>query len=162
MCRLFSDTGGNFTCITHNGTSVVDYMLASTNLFDMFTDFGVDDKDDSIHFPLYCQIKLTCNRILDERPQYQETTEIWNTFKWRPELQELFIKNFHRNFEAFKNETNISVQESILPLLPDFSNVVRSSAEKMKCSHRLSRPSVERHLGGIKIAFLQSVQSIGH
>ena len=92
--RLFSDTDGNFTCLTHNGTSVVDYMLASTNLFDLFTDFGVDDKDDSIHFPLYCQIKLKCNRILDERPQYPETTEIWNTCKWRSELKELFIKKF--------------------------------------------------------------------
>ena len=55
--RLFSDTDGSFTRMTHNEISVEDYMLAST-LFDMFTDFGVDDKDDSIHFPLYCQIKL--------------------------------------------------------------------------------------------------------
>ena len=45
--------------MTHNEISVEGYMLAST-LFDMFTDFGVDDKigSNSIHFPLYCQIKL--------------------------------------------------------------------------------------------------------
>ena len=91
---------------------MVDYMLASTNLFDLFTDFGVDDKDDSIHFPLYCQIKLKCNRILDKRPQYPETTEIRNTFKWRSELTELFIKNIYRNFRCLKIKL-ISVSKNL-------------------------------------------------
>ncbi len=39
--RLFNDSKGNFTCVTHNGASVIDYMLASSELFSYFCDFGI-------------------------------------------------------------------------------------------------------------------------
>ena len=40
---LFGDKDGNFTCLTNNGTSVVDCMIASTALFSKFTYFAVYD-----------------------------------------------------------------------------------------------------------------------
>ena len=36
--RLHGDTRGNFTCITHNGASTVDYHLAFSHLFDYITE----------------------------------------------------------------------------------------------------------------------------
>lgn len=142
--RLFADTESNYTCIANNGASVVDYMLASTNLFDMFTDFGIDDKDNSIHFPIYCQLKLCYSGALNERSQNTDLIEAWSKFKWKPEFRESFINNFGRNFEQFKNNVNVSAQQSLLPFLPDFINVVRSSADEMKCKSRKNRFSVEQ------------------
>lgn len=142
--RLFADTEGNYTCIVNNGASVVDYMLASTNLFDMFTDFGIDDKDNSIHFPIYCQLKLCYSGALNERSQNTDLIEAWSKFKWKPEFRESFINNFGRNFEQFKNNVNVSAQQSLLPFLPDFINVVRSSADEMKCKSRKNRYSVKQ------------------
>ena len=56
--RLFNDLDGNYTCFANNGTSVVDYMIASTTLFSKFTNFGVDNFDTSDHMPIYCTLTL--------------------------------------------------------------------------------------------------------
>ena len=37
--RLFDDCTGEITCVSNNGRSVSDYMLASTRLFNSFTHF---------------------------------------------------------------------------------------------------------------------------
>ena len=35
--RLFADVDGNITCISNEGTSIVDYIIASSSLFDKFS-----------------------------------------------------------------------------------------------------------------------------
>ena len=42
--RLFNDKDGSSTCIANNGKSVVEYILASTDLFECFTNLGVCDQ----------------------------------------------------------------------------------------------------------------------
>ena len=54
--RLFDDVDGNSNCISNNGMSIVDYIIASSNLFDKFSSFIVDDVSD--HFPLKCSLRL--------------------------------------------------------------------------------------------------------
>ena len=49
---------GNFTCINHNGASVVGYDIASSDLFPYISYFCVENRDESIHFPLNCQLKF--------------------------------------------------------------------------------------------------------
>ena len=58
--RLFEDVKGEITCVANAWRSVVDYMLASTSLFDSFTNFKVGSEDFSDHFPLICTINLSC------------------------------------------------------------------------------------------------------
>ena len=48
--RLIDDVDGNITCISNNGMSIVDYIIASSNLFDKFSSFIVDDYDVTIIF----------------------------------------------------------------------------------------------------------------
>ena len=48
--RLFDDIDGNFTCISNDGLNIVDYILASTNLFELFSSFSVNEYDVSDHF----------------------------------------------------------------------------------------------------------------
>ena len=57
--RLFNDIQGEYTCFVNNGASVVDYMMASTNLFPYFSDFGVSDNLFSIH----CTVRLNSKGI---------------------------------------------------------------------------------------------------
>ena len=43
---------GNFTCLTNNGASVVDYHVVSTELFSQITYFCVEIRDESDHLPI--------------------------------------------------------------------------------------------------------------
>ena len=48
--RLFDDKEGNITCVANEGRSLVDYIIASSNLFDKFSYFCVDNHDFSDMF----------------------------------------------------------------------------------------------------------------
>ena len=41
--RLFDDIEGNITCTANDGRSIVDYIIASSNLFELFSTFAVDN-----------------------------------------------------------------------------------------------------------------------
>lgn len=56
--RLFDDIEGNITCVSNEGRSIVDFIIASTSLFDKFLYFGIDHHDFSDHFPITCTLKL--------------------------------------------------------------------------------------------------------
>ena len=49
--RTENDTSGNFTCVANEGKSVVDYVIASSVLFDSIADMSVDEHDFSDHLP---------------------------------------------------------------------------------------------------------------
>ena len=68
------------TCCTVNGTSTVDYMLATTDLFENIIDFKVSHIDDSYHFPLICQFKF--QQIIKEKSdETKYEYEQYPTFK---------------------------------------------------------------------------------
>ena len=60
--RLFDDTDGNFTSSANNGVSVVDYNICNTALFDKCTYFRVENRTESDHFPINCQLTLKINQ----------------------------------------------------------------------------------------------------
>ena len=64
--RLHDDVRGNFTCINHNGASVVDNNIASRDLFPYISQFGIENRDVSIHFPLNCQFKFPSNHVINQ------------------------------------------------------------------------------------------------
>lgn len=53
--RLFDNTEGNFTCLANDGASVVDYNIASSKLFSYISYLNIEDRDETVHFPVYCQ-----------------------------------------------------------------------------------------------------------
>ena len=90
--RLFDDLPGKFTCTANNGTSIVDYVVASSCLFKFFTSFGVHVVDWSVHFPLYCNIAVSCNAPVRDQPN--EILSPWYNYKWKPESREEYIDHF--------------------------------------------------------------------
>ena len=57
--RLFKDQSvGRVTCYTHNGESVVDYVITSLRNFKSVSDFEVNEFNEySNHAPLYLSFK---------------------------------------------------------------------------------------------------------
>ena len=91
---LFKDIEGNFTCTANNGASIVDYMIASTQLFQYFTDFGIGELDQSDHFPLFCCIHLKFNTQDSNASHTQDDLKTRAKFKLKLEFKTSYMTKF--------------------------------------------------------------------
>ncbi len=85
------DRCGEFTCFSNDGASVVDYMTASSLLFQYIKDFKDLDRDDSDHFPVSCVFEFSyrSNNIVNNINDYPLNT--WKKFRWRNSLCDEFV-----------------------------------------------------------------------
>ena len=132
--RLFDDTEGNITCIANNGRSLVDYIIASSNLFDKFSYFGVDNHDFSDHFPLTCSLQL--NNISHETDTYDDTDTAskWDKYKWKESLKQEFSDKFRFHYTHFMNRFLNINQNNIAQSLREFVNIFQEAGKSMKTS----------------------------
>ena len=103
--RLFNDLDGNYTCFANNGTSVVDYIIASTTLFSKFTNFGVDNFDISDHMPIYCTLTLNVEQhTFDNTHRQTQGNEsyAYEKYKWKHEYKDAFLVKFRESFRLFQ------------------------------------------------------------
>ncbi|MEW8546815.1 MAG: endonuclease/exonuclease/phosphatase family protein, partial [Candidatus Thiodiazotropha sp.] len=143
--RLFEDANGEITCVANNGRSVVDYMLASTSLFESFTYFRVGSEDFSDHFPLQCKLSLTYqrDRNFNDRSRSNVDKNAWNKYKWREDSKNEFLENFSKLFQNFKNQF-LSRTGAVLPLLPQFMNIIKQAGKCMKVKIKKAQKSNEQ------------------
>ena len=133
--RLFEDVKGEITCVANAGRSVVDYMVASTSLFDSFTYFKVGCEDFSDHFPLICRINLSCPGQGIQKTNFNMNGNAWRKFKWKENLKDQFIYSFTTLFAELK--TKISrANEPIVNFLPEFINIYINACKNMACVNR--------------------------
>lgn len=88
--RLFDDIDRNITCTANDGSSIVDYMIASSSLFNKITSFGVDSIDYSVHFPLYCT--FTFSNLNQHYNENNYGLEQWVKYKWKSELKDEYLE----------------------------------------------------------------------
>ena len=102
--RLFDDRDGNITCTSGNGWSVVDYNIASTDLFKYATYFCVLDRSESDHFPIQCSFSFPTAQIVSPRItrtiEYHNISSSYQTdsFKWDENKKQTFIAIFSLKF----------------------------------------------------------------
>ena len=75
---------GNFTCITGNSKSVIDYFLVETSVFDDILDFVVGERLESIHMPLQLTLNifLRMQNNVDQIPQNRSNTHTYDRYKY--------------------------------------------------------------------------------
>ena len=129
--RFPSDAEGHFTCIAHQGASIVDYLISSSELFNYISDFTVLDNDNSDHFPITCSITLQAEteNIVANSDKMKCELFPFKRFKWRPEHSDKFKTKFHQLFNNFCH--NLPDSASVLPLLGVFNGVYESAADVM-------------------------------
>ena len=94
--RMFGDSEGNFTCTANNGTSVVDYMICSSKIFDSVTDFRILRDDLSVHFPLKCSLSFRLKHNSLRTPNTVKDNvqlHIWTKYKWNEQYKDNFLRN---------------------------------------------------------------------
>jgi len=132
--RLHDDKTGNFTCIANEGHSVVDYHIASTELFPYVSYFNVEQRDESDHYPLYAQLKFTGS--IQPRnfvtPQQNVPVVPVDSFKWKSTFQGEFAENFRTNIRSQFNKIVSCIAENVDLGVQCILEVYKLSAQKMR------------------------------
>ena len=92
--RFPCETEGVVTCVANDGSSVVDYFIASSNLFQFITDFEVCDRGESMHFPLACSLKFVKNLTSGNSDDSNEIVYDYVKFKLKDTLKDTFSERF--------------------------------------------------------------------
>jgi hypothetical protein len=85
--RCGKDKHGELTFLSHQGKSVVDYVVVSSELFRSVCDFEVMSIDSSDHFPLSCKFPAPAQAVADN----DELETVCHTrYKWNNTLKDTF------------------------------------------------------------------------
>ena len=120
----------------NNGSSVVDYMLASSTLFNNVTNFGVHDYLFSLHCPLYCNFSFATKsvRIISsestqrstESPKHLYEKIIWNGSK-KSEFDKKFNERIYPFYEDLKTFSATDMLENFIAMIKSCCPMSRKS-----------------------------------
>ena len=144
--RLFDDKEGNITCVANEGRSLVDYIIASSNLFDKFSYFCVDSHDFSDHFPLICSLTLSNSFHEADAHDDKDNASNWDKYKWKESLKQEFMDRFRFHYTQFKDRVSNTNNNNIAKLLPDFVNIFQNAGKSLKTTFPFKQSSVFKHV----------------
>ena len=141
---------GNFTCITHNGASVVDYVLASHSLFEGIHDFQVLPMADfSVHFPLCFNMEVinidesfqsSCPNELTEHPTHDLEQRI--RYIWNEQHADLFVTSLQQNMPSLE-VLHPQSSDEIDTTLDAFYTIMDNCAKNMKHTSKSNTQRVQ-------------------
>jgi len=88
----------NFTCFS-DGSSLVDYIIASPNIFPYVRNFCVLDRDDWDHFPLSCELALIKKHVLNMQSNVVAPLTPIKRYKRNQSRMSSCINNFKSTFK---------------------------------------------------------------
>ena len=174
--RMNDDMEGHLTCFTGNGSSLVDYTLASTKLFTLFQSFEIGDIDEYTHLPQIFSMVLPLNTFTYNAESVNVTHDnrcdsqnIKRTFyKWTADsFQKLTNSDYLIECNTYIDSGDINnaikcfnslLQDSCVKNIKQQENKKRTNAEwwdsemsllkssKYKCLRNLRREPCERYL----------------
>ncbi len=86
---------GDFTFMGVSGASVIDYLLASSTLFEHVIDFSIDSRCESTHIPLTMKLRTTLMTRGDCNNNTKHKTEKSFIFVWDNKKLQIFRDNLH-------------------------------------------------------------------
>ena len=131
--RFPGDSEGDYTCLTQNGCSAIDYGISSSGLFSQILDFGLiynlPSNSSSAHLPIYCNIETipSINKEvsnLNSRIKYQ----------WDPNMEQVFL---NRLLEVDFSDFILSIDHSEIDgSVKKLNSVIQNCASEMKHTSR--------------------------
>ena len=115
------DDTNEYTFLSHNGCSIIDYLITRECDFKNIAKFSIGNFNEwSDHAPLH--FSLLCNNFVPEKSQYSETR-----YKWDESLRQQFRSGIISNLQRFNTivKGNDSMDRgSVDTMLNDFTQIV--------------------------------------
>ena len=134
---------GSYTCITHNGASVVDYVLVSHEILSEVQDFEVLNLSDfSVHFPLIFTLRSLhtpvneqhqVSSIFSDQTNAQNNVNLKQRIKyvWKEECGESFVAKLENDAPALQG-LQIANMDDVNTALVSFYDTLDNCARDMK------------------------------
>ena len=122
---------------------MVDYNIASSKLFAKISNFSIEDRNESIHFPVYCQFTFPYKNPpphIGDKPQNRPSQNNLNYLRWSDGQKENFLTHFRNNSNISKQDISQQINENIDAAIELLTTVYTSAANCM------SKPSKLRSL----------------
>lgn len=143
--RNIKDQLGEITCIANNGSSIVDYFIASSNLFQYITEFEVGKRSESVHFPLHCKLTFQLNSFSETEgsPNPDNNTinqhlshEALEKYRWDENKKNMFLDEFKLILNDLKSRLMITVGQNLSETLDIITSMYHKAAECIKVPRR--------------------------
>ncbi|MEW8544973.1 MAG: reverse transcriptase family protein [Candidatus Thiodiazotropha sp.] len=132
--RVPGDIEGEITCVANEGSSVVDYIVASSALFEFITYFEVGNRTESVHFPLICSLTLDVreNREASIDDNVNTTCNTFMKFRWKENFKDIFLQRFIALYQTMMDrileKINVNIDEGVELIV----SLYQTAAECMK------------------------------
>ena len=131
--RAKSDSTGKMTCYTYNGSSVVDYVLCSREIFNLI-DLRIDDIS-----PLsdHCMLHTTLTLPGSQQSPGHHVTHLdhkQTRAKWKPQFKDDYINNLsHPNIQQYLNTlyTTLENPDALRQCILRFTNILLDANHKV-------------------------------
>ena len=130
--RFPGDTKGEVTCVANDGSSIVDYFIASSNLFPFITDFEVCNRGESVHFPIACSLKFDNNLTSYNSDDSNEIVYDYVKFKWKDTLKDTFSERFLVIYNDLRDSIFEMINNNINECVQTIVKVYQTAAECMR------------------------------
>ena len=123
--------------LKNEGSSVVDYSIASSNLFQFINDFEVCNQSESVHFPISCSLTFDSNVINDNSDDTNELVQDYVKFRWKDTLKDnTFLERFNVIYNELRDVIFDSIQNNINDCVQTIVNLYQTAAECMRIKGR--------------------------
>ena len=118
--RLFENTE-KMTCYTHNGESVIDYILTNSQNFGAFTNMTVQDYNEfSNHAPISFCLKIGTQR------SGEATAKFRDVYRWKEDCKIEFVNSLENDINLLQDI--VDTNESINSIIDNFSTLITDRA----------------------------------
>ena len=119
--RIGEDRGiGNLTCITANGTSLVEYVLSDTQLFNIFCHFKVCDANE---FSDHCIVEFS---ILSQMPRI--STNIYHDVNTMKRKKYVWNPNNAKSEEFIQSISSVNTLNKLSDIVQGIENITDCEA----------------------------------
>ena len=133
--RMFDDKNEEITCISNNGRSVVDYMFASTSLFNSILHFQISSEDFSIIFHYIVHLSCPEQSSVLSHLKISVMKIIGQDLKWNEDLKNNFVECFSTIFSNFKDKV-ARENRPALSYLTEFIKIFKTAGKCMRVKNK--------------------------
>lgn len=137
--RMHEDVVGNYTCLTYNGASVVDYHVISSELFSCISYFNIEMRGESDHMPLCSRLSFfveeCCNNTTSILPDDNNFGYV-DKYKWNSDHRDEFLTMFLNNCNTMAANISFEIDSDINSAVDKILELYRISAINMRVKYR--------------------------
>ena len=123
---------GEITCVANDGSSMVDYFIASSNLFKFITDFEVGNQSEYVHFPVFCTLSFNGNGENESSVQENEFVNNYMKFKWKDTVKDILLESFNLIYNELLGSFFDKIASNVDECVQTIVKLYQTAAEYMR------------------------------